>query len=148
MTNFYRLIKPDWSRPKLPDDAVNPDFKKSIVGPNILEGCFSEQFIKSKNKEGYNVYWFPNKPSKNVYKEDVKFLSGRHIEEFQWCFVDMDLKDGVWKSKEEFIEFVKTSIFPPSFAVNSGNGVHVYWKFSNLCRKSYLTFQRALLKYF
>ena len=82
----FRLIKPDWAT--------------ELAGPSTLEGEFEVDFVKEKNTEGYNVYFFPNH---NSYPLDKKFLSGKDIDHFTKVFVDMDLKDGKYASKEEFM---------------------------------------------
>lgn len=144
---FYRLIKPNWAKSHI-NDEVNPHFVKEIKGPNVYEGYFHPEYIDEKNKEGYNIYYFPNHPSINIYESGKKFLSGRDIDKFNFVFVDMDLKDNVYKSKDEF--FVKLSKFKlkPSLVVDSGNGVHAYWNVSDLTRESYIILQLALLTFF
>lgn len=147
--NFYRLIKADWGKPLLDNGKPNPKFVAEIPGPNTYEGCsFTDDFIAEKNKLGYNIYFFPNHPSKDVYADGVISLAGKHIDKFNFIFVDMDLKDKVYASKDEF--FKKLAEFPvkPTMTVDSGNGVHAYWAIENLTRDEYVFAQLALLKYF
>jgi hypothetical protein len=147
--SFYRLIKADWGKPNLANGEPNPKFVEEIKGPDTYEGFnYESSFLDEKNKEGYNIYFFPNHPSKDVYSEGVKNLSGRHIEIFNYVFVDMDLKDGVYSSKEDFL--LKLSEFPlkPTMVVNSGNGIHAYWSIKDLTRDAYVITQLALIKYF
>lgn len=147
--NFYRLIKPDWARPLLGNGEPNPDFKEEVQGPNVIEGCnFSNEYLIDKNNEGYNVYFFPNHPSKDVYAEGLKHLNGKVIDVFNYVFVDMDLKDGVYKSKEDFLRTIDQFPLKPTMTVDSGNGIHAYWRVSDLTRESYILTQRALLKHF
>lgn len=147
--SFYRLIKPDWGKPKLDNGNPNPKFVKEIVGPNTFEGFnLTEEFLRQKNQEGYNVYFFPNHPSKDVYSEGVKSLSGKHIDVFNFIFVDMDLKDKVYDSKESFLTIVSNFPIKPTMVVDSGNGVHVYWSISGLTRDEYVFAQLALIKHF
>lgn len=146
---FYRLVKPVWAQPTLANGEPNDKFVKAIDGPNILEGCdFSNQFLADKNRLGYNVYFFPNHPSVDVYKQGTRHLSGKHIDVFNFVFVDMDLKDGKYSSKEEFYD--KLSSFPlkPTMVVDSGNGVHAYWRIKDLTRAQYVITQLGLLNYF
>lgn len=148
---FYRLIKPLWAQDKIYKDGkwiANPDLVRPIKGPNIIEGCFSDKYVEKKNEQGYNVYWFPNHPSKDVYTEEKKYLNGRDIDVFEFVFVDMDLKDGVYKTKEDFLNKVKEFPLAPTLTVNSGNGVHVYWKIKDLDRAAYCYIQMALINHF
>lgn len=148
--SFYRLIKPDWAKKLLENGKPNPKFVTEINDlKNTHEGTnFSPEFIKQKNDEGYNCYFFPNHPSKDVYAEGAVALAGKHIDVFNYVFVDMDLKDKKYETKEEFLQ--KLSEFPlkPSMVVNSGNGIHAYWSVSDLTRDVYVYMQLALLKYF
>jgi hypothetical protein len=148
---FFRLLKPDWGKEFLERDGKkvkNPDFVRTVKGPNTLEGCFDEKYIARKNKEGYNIYWFPNHPAKNIYTEEKKYLNGRDINVFEHVFVDMDLKDGVYKSVDEFL--AKLAEFPlkPTLVMASGNGVHAYWSISDLTRDDYVFTQKRLIKHF
>lgn len=148
---FFRLIKPLWGRPTIiqkGEVVKNPDFIRKVDDSkeNTIEGFFKDKnFIQSKNSEGYNVYFFPNHPSKNIYQEGVKYLSGRHIDTFKWVFADMDLKDGVYASKKEFLKKLNSFPIKPTMTVNSGNGIHVYWRIKDLDRDSYLKIQFGLI---
>lgn len=148
--SFYRLIKPDWAKPKLDNGQPNPKFVTEMKDPkNTHEGYnFTPEFIQQKNEEGYNCYFFPNHPSKDVYAEGVKSLAGKDIDVFNYVFVDMDLKDNVYESKEHFLEFVSKFPLKPSMVVDSGNGIHVYWAITGLTREDYIFSNLALLKYF
>lgn len=144
---FTRLIKPDWAKPTLDNDEPNPRFVEPIEGPDVLEGCeYTDDDLAAFNQRGYNIYFFPNYPSRNVYAEGVRHLSGKHIDVFQFVFVDMDLKDKVYKSKEEFIEVLAKFQIKPTFVVDSGNGIHAYWRVLDLNRDSYVITQLALMK--
>lgn len=147
---FYRLVKPKWAQPTLANNEPNPDFVEQIDGPNVLEGCgFTPEFLSEQNARGYNVYFFPNHPSRDVYSQDqVKWLNGRNIDVFNFVFVDMDLKDGKYADKAAFL--VKLHEFPlrPTLVVDSGNGIHAYWRVTDLDRSSYVITQLALIKHF
>lgn len=146
---FYRLVKPQWAQPTLANDAPNPKFIEVIDGPNVVEGCgLTREALAEYNAKGYNVYFFPNHPSKDVYAEGVKHLNGRNIDVFNFVFVDMDLKDGKYKSKEEFIQKLQQFSLKPTMVVDSGNGVHAYWRVSDLTRNSYVITQIALINHF
>lgn len=132
---LYRLLKPEWAK-------NNPDF-----GPNTIEGIdFSPEFLKEKNDLGYGVFFFPNYNSKPVPKDE--YLSGRHIDTFEWCYVDMDLKDGVYATKEDFIEKVLQFPVMPNNITLSGNGVHVYWRIKDLDREKFILTQLRLIRHF
>jgi hypothetical protein len=146
---FYRLIKPDWAKPTLDNGEPNPKFLEKMEGPDVLEGCqFTDEQLSSLNQQGYNVYFFPNHPSKDVYSEGVRHLSGKHIDVFNFVFVDMDLKDNVYKSKDEFLNTLAAFPIKPTFVVNSGNGIHAYWSVSDLTRDTYVFIQLALIQAF
>lgn len=130
---IYRLIAPAW----LLDDKPN--------SKRVLEGEFTDEEIHKYNKEGYNVYYLPNYPSN--YTKGV-IVDGSHIDVFSFVFVDFDIKDGAYTSKDEFINAVGAAGIEPTKIVDSGNGVHVYWKVLNLDAKSYLRFQRRLMRLF
>lgn len=124
---IYRLISPKWL--KLP----------------VLEGQFSDEQITEYNSQGYNIYYLPNYPS--TYTSGTS-ASGADIDSFDWVFVDCDLKDKIYESKEAFIDAVVASGVTPTKIIDSGNGVHVYWKVTNLDPMSYLRFQRRLMRLF
>lgn len=147
--SFFRLIKPDWAKPKLNNGQPNPKFVQEIQGPDTIDGTgLTLGYLTSKNQEGYNLYFFPNHPSTDVYKTGVKYLAGKHIDTFNFIFVDMDLKDEVYSSKEEFLEKIRQFPIKPTMVVNSGNGIHVYWGIEGLTRDEYVFSQLALIKHF
>lgn len=124
---YYRLIAPDW--------LTKTGARK------VLEGEFSDAEIAKHNKRGYNVYYLPNDASQYPTGRSV---DGTDVDQFRYVFVDCDLKDGTYPSKEAFYEVIAESGIGPSRIVDSGNGVHVYWAISNLDPISYLRFQRRL----
>ena len=130
---LYRLIAPDWLLQQSPEL------------PKVLEDSFSPKQISEYNNKGYNVYYFPNPPTEWVKGQ---FAEGHDVDIFEWVFVDCDLKDKVYASKEAFLETVINTGIPFTKVVDSGNGVHVYWKITNLDGMSYLRFQRRLMRLF
>lgn len=128
---IYRLIAPDWALKQ--------------VHSRVLEGEFNDVQIKAFNAKGYNVYYLPNYP-KN-YDSNV-IVTGAHIDTFTRVFVDCDLKDGVYRNKDEFLVAIANADIPPSQIVDSGNGIHAYWNVEDLDANSYLRFQRRLLRLF
>lgn len=146
---FLRLIKPNWAKKTLANGSSNPDFVREINGENVIEGCnFQPEFVAQKNQEGYNIYFFPNHPSKDIYSEGAKYLNGRSIDVFNFVFVDMDLKDGVYKTKQDFLNTLLEFPVKPTMTIDSGNGIHAYWNIKDLNRDFYLITQRALIRYF
>lgn len=128
-----RLIAPEWT------------IKENKISQRVLEGLFSDTQLKAYNKQGYNVYYLPNYPSD--YQKGVT-VEGSHIDTFEYVFVDCDLKDGTYASKDDFLEALGISGILPSRVVDSGNGIHSYWRVINLDAMAYLRFQRRLLRLF
>lgn len=128
-----RLIAPQWLLDKHPN-------KK-----RVLEGTFSNEQISKFNSEGYNIYYLPNHPSE--YHKGIT-VDGSHIDMFSYVFVDCDLKDGRYADKDTFIQAVVEKGIAPTRIVDSGNGVHAYWKVQDLDAKSYLLLSRRLMRLF
>lgn len=131
---IYRCIAPSWLL------ELRPDLRR------VEEGEFSDDEFLDLNDLGYNIYFLPNFPS---FYDSAKPVDGGDIDTFRYVFVDMDLKDGVYKDKNEFIQVLKgADILPPSFIVDSGNGVHAYWQVYDLDAISFLKLQRRLMRKF
>lgn len=126
---LVRMIAPQWL------------LKEHPSLPSVVEGQFTNEQIKDHNEAGYNIYYRPNYPK--VYNGGS--VTGQDIDTFEYVFVDCDLKDGVYKSKEEFLEYI-LDIPTPNRIVDSGNGIHAYWRVTDLDCKSYLRFQRRLMR--
>lgn len=124
---LVRLIPPKWLKDK-----------------PILEGDYANFEISILNKEGYNIFYWPNPPT----TEYTHPINGSHITEFKYVFVDFDLKSKIHPSKEDFIAALGSLYIPPSSIVDSGNGIHVYWKISGLDALSYIRLQRRLCRFF
>lgn len=114
------------------------------LGLKPLEGRFSDKDIKHYNQMGYNIYYLPNHPSE--YEGGT--IDGSMVDTFNFVFVDMDLKDEVYSTKDAFLETIGNSDLEPTKVVDSGNGIHVYWSVSNLDPMSFLRFQRRLMRLF
>lgn len=127
-----RLILPQWAINK------NPKLKR------VLEGEFTDEEIKKYNAQGYNIYHLPNHPSE--YHKGAA-VDGSHIDTFNCVFIDFDLKSNNYPDKDSFIEHIADNSNPTKI-VDSGNGVHVYWKVSDLDAKSYLRLSRRLMRRF
>lgn len=130
MKSRYRLIKPDWA---------------NFPGPKVKEGYYSQEELKENNELGYNIFFFPNYPSK---KPDHKFLQGTDIDVFDYVFVDMDLKDGVYPDIESFLQKLEQFPIKPNTVTLSGNGAHAYWRVTDLDRPKFLETQLRLIQEF
>lgn len=115
----------------------NPNLQK------VLEGLFNRDEISSYNELGYNIYYRPNYP-KNYTGGTVK---GFDIDIFEYVFIDFDKKESAL-SVEDFIKEILSFPCEPSSIVYSGNGVHVYWKVSDLDALSFLRISRRLMRKF
>lgn len=109
----------------------------------VIEGQFTDEQIAKYNADGYNIYALPNHPRE--YQSGTT-VDGTHIDVFNWVFCDMDLKDEAYSSKDEFLEALGGFPLTPSKIVDSGNGVHCYWRISDLDAMSYLRLQRRLCR--
>lgn len=108
-----------------------------------LEADFTQEQLMDYNTSGYNVYYWPNGPKEHPGHN----ITGKDIESYEYVFVDCDLKDKVYNSKDEFVENLATnSDLLPTKIVDSGNGVHAYWKVIDLDAISFLRFQRRLMR--
>lgn len=133
---IFRCILPSWA------SEENPQYKK------VIEGDLNEAQIRELNLvRHYNIYYLPNSPSNTSCINDGP-IDGSNIDLFHWIFVDMDLKDGTYPSKEAFISVIGEGGLPPTKVVDSGNGIHVYWRVSNLDAISFLRLQRRLIRKF
>lgn len=129
----YRCILPEWAKQE------NPHQRR------ILEGEFTEEQLQEFNAQFYNIHYLPNYPS--LY-DNTSTVDGSHIDVFEYVFVDMDLKDGVYADKDSFILVALEAGLEPSRIIDSGNGVHVYWRVSDLSALDFLKLQRRLCRKF
>lgn len=106
----------------------------------VYEGEFTSDELYSFNEQYYGIFYFPNYPS--TYSGGS--VDGTHIDSFEWVYCDMDLKDGVWSTKSEFM--ARLPAYAPTRVVDSGNGTHVYWRVSDLDALSFLRLQRRLCR--
>src|SRR5262245_45479614 len=122
MKQYCRLIAPTWLCKKHNRDRM------------VKEGLFSKSEVKKYNAEGYNVYYCPN------YDADYQSgtLDGTTINVWDWVFVDYDAKSNKYPDTDTFIEAVSASGIAPTKIIDSGNGIHVYWKVSDLDAISFL----------
>lgn len=129
---LVRMILPEWR------------LNESQGMRRVIEGQFTDEQIASYNADGYNVYVLPNCPRE--YQRGTT-VDGTHIDVFSYVFVDMDLKDEGHANKDAFLEVLGGFSLTPSRIVDSGNGIHAYWKVSDLDAMSYLRIQRRLCRY-
>lgn len=113
------------------------------IGPKVLEGEYADPEINSFNSRGYNVFYYPNSP--RAYTPG-NYVDGCDIVNFDYCFVDFDLKSGTHPDKDSFITFIAEQAPAPTRIVDSGNGIHVYWKVQGLTAESYLRLTRRLMR--
>jgi hypothetical protein len=127
---YCRLIAPQWLQQK--------------NAKAVIEGQFSQEEIQQYNSQGYNVFFTPNHPE--TYGKPP--ISGKDIDVFECVFIDCDLKDGIYVSKEDFLFTLALFELKPSYVVDSGHGIHAYWKVSDLDAKSFLRLSRRLCRKF
>lgn len=144
----YRLIKPDWGKKIFANGKDNPKFVRDIPGPNTHEGeDFSESFLRKQNELGFNIYFFPNSTSTKL---DHHSMNGKDVDTFDWAYVDMDLKDGKYPSKEAFLDRLEEFEVTPTYVLDSGNGIHAYWQITDMGGDAvvYMALQKALIREF
>lgn len=129
---LIRAILPQWAVDK------NPSLRR------VIERDMYDAELQQLNAIGYNIYYLPNYPSQY---DTSKPVDGSDIDKFETVFVDFDLKSKTYLSKDAFIEALGASNAPdPSSLVDSGNGIHVYWKVKDLDALSFLRLQRRLCR--
>jgi hypothetical protein len=133
---IYRLILPDWA-------AAVPGFDPRRT-PRVIEAELDDEQLVGLNQAGYNCYWLPNYPSQ--YNPDKK-IDGTDIDTFEFVYVDMDLKEGKYPDKDSFLSALGDFPLQPSLIVDSGNGVHAYWRVLDLDAMSFLRLQRRLARH-
>lgn len=112
------------------------------AAPIQKEVTFSE--ISAYNEQGYNVYFYPNYASQVNLQEG--FVKGGDIDTWEWVFVDFDLKSNTYPDKESFIKEVSTLSVLPTKVVDSGGGIHAYWRVTDLDANSYLRLCRRFIR--
>jgi KaiC/GvpD/RAD55 family RecA-like ATPase len=124
---YCRLIPAKW---------MSPEYK-------VVERDFTDTELKTLNQAGYSIYAWPNSASELPEKN----ISGTDIDIFEYVFVDMDAKHGAY-SKETFVDkLFENETLVPTKVIDSGNGIHAYWKVAGLDAKSYLRLTRRLSRY-
>jgi KaiC/GvpD/RAD55 family RecA-like ATPase len=125
------MLPPAWLRDA--DPSVRP----------IQLDCSLEEALEYNN-EGMNVYYYPNYPS----IPPKTWVQAPDVDIFEWVFCDMDLKEGVWESKEAFIAELLQNPLEPTRIVDSGGGIHAYYRVSDLDAKGFLKLSRRIARLF
>jgi len=128
---LIRAILPVWAIKKFPNLS------------RVVEGERNEQQIQELNSKNYNIYYLPNHPA--IY-DPSKIVDGQDIDVFHYVFVDLDMKHGAYTDKEAFLERLGEFALLPSRIIDSGNGIHAYWRVTDLDAMSYLKLQRRLCR--
>jgi len=112
---------------------------KAFGARNDLYYSISE--IVALNSEGFNIYTFPNKiPKGRGNVNDASVLK------INYLFVDMDFKQQVYANTEAFIAKIK-EFLEPTIIIHTGNGLHVYWKISDITVSEFKQHQQRLAIY-
>ncbi len=93
------------------------------------------------NAKGYNAYFHPNHPS--IIPSG--WVESADVDVFEWVFVDMDLKEGI-HTKESFIDLLLHTLPFPTKIIDTGNGIHAYWRITDLDAMSFLRLSRRLMR--
>lgn len=132
MTRLRIILPPIFENKSLPKVIEKEDFE------------FTDSQLKEYNRMGYNIYYFPNGNSKPINHS----LSAKDVDKWEWVFVDMDLKDGIYKTKLQFLDTLHNFPVAPTKVIDSQHGIHSYWKISDLTRDKYMEIQKALIAKF
>ncbi len=126
----------------------------SLIAPKWLKntpGFIYEQYqtedlekVMALNKAGMNAYWLPNYPSTNP----DRWVKAADVDTFEWVFLDMDLKSGVYATKEDFLEVLCSKLEAPTQIIDSGGGIHAYYRVTDLDAMSFLRLSRRLMRLF
>lgn len=135
MTVHYVFLLPKWMK----EPGGNPAKLEDGVEARDL----SAEELEHINSLGYNAYWLPNYPSTWDGQRNTK---GLDVDVFDYVFVDMDLKEKKYASKDAFIERLGAFPLEPTMIVDSGNGLHAYWRVTDLTVMDYLRIQRRLCR--
>jgi KaiC/GvpD/RAD55 family RecA-like ATPase len=122
----------------------SPWLKEEDTNSMPIQGNYTTDQLLDYNARGYNIYWYPN--YSKLVTNPKSWFKDADIDTFEWVYVDMDLKEKKWNSKEHFLEFVVSQPLTPTQIVDSGNGIHVYWKIEGLDAKSFLQINRKLAR--
>lgn len=103
----------------------------SIIRGQTKETIENELCRNSSTQDIISLYIQMN-PVKN--KEDISLYVGSKVHDIRniyGCFVDLDVKDGGFDSREEIKLFLDSLEYTPTIVVDNGvsGGMHAYWRF-------------------
>lgn len=103
----------------------------SVIRGQTKETIENELCRNSSTQDIISLYIQMN-PVKN--KEDISLYVGSKVHDIRniyGCFVDLDVKDGGFDSKEEIKLFLNSLGYTPTIVVDNGvsGGMHAYWRF-------------------
>jgi len=103
----------------------------SVIRGQTKETIENELCRNSSTQDIISLYIQMN-PVKN--KEDISLYVGSKVHDIRniyGCFVDLDVKDGGFDSKEEIKLFLDSLEYTPTIVVDNGvsGGMHAYWRF-------------------
>ncbi len=139
--------------------------EEGLVKARAFEGDYTLERALEFNQRGLNVYFFPNHPAdyNNVPfeertdgKKKRRKICAADIDTFEYCFVDLDMKDYQnenadrrhdYETKQEFVdELLALGDLQPTTIIDSGNGVHAYWRVLDLDPMGFLRLNRRLCR--
>lgn len=141
---LYALIPPQWLR------DIDPTVR------NLQLDCTLEEALEY-NEIGYNLYSYANSPKPGAITDLSQFVTAKDIDQFDWIFMDLDMKDYLstdlnrrheYATKDAVVERLLSDSILPGRIVDSGGGIHAYWRVCDLDAKSYLRLQRRLARHF
>lgn len=138
---LYVFIPPKWLKQEQPE--------------TIQMVCSFEETLQL-NEAGFGVYYYPNGVTDELYESlpdnpragGKRFLKAGDINKFDYVLLDLDMKHGVYESYDAFLEQLLAFELTPSKIILSGNGVHAYWKVTDLDAMSFLRLTRRICRKF
>lgn len=117
-----------------------------------------EQLLKRDYTGKENIFFTPNSFGYRYNREAEKSFINRdreHLNYLQCLYVDIDLKNADTENVptiEEALRYfdihiLNSEIVPPTLIINSGNGIHMYWKINTLHYKGNLECWDAVQEY-
>lgn len=122
---FLQQLRPHgpWVLTRITPDGSAPTITRTFDVPSS-SAC--AQFISASNATGHNVYYTINPVRALVRKKPTKAdISGA-----EFVQVDADPSDAetAEEFKTRFLPILKAFVPPPSFVIDSGNGIQVLWR--------------------
>jgi hypothetical protein len=88
-----------------------------------------KKFVAKHDRPGWGVY-----TCVSTMLDEKRHHSKESIKEIPALHIDIDLKDLAIDSKDDVVRKLKAQLrLPPSIVVDSGNGIHAYWRFKEAC---------------